>query len=535
MRIRGNLLIHFICTLALLLIMNCEDASITIPGNYKDLDQKNPTNGSVRWYEGHEGEQGNGKVDENEQAGLPLGALSIEDDNPDDEHSFVIVNQAPIVSAFSIGIVENEWVLKLNTDALDYESLISSNQSSNLTIAIRATDDSIERLSGDFDVIISVKDANEDPRFTNTQVIPTSANEGYPYGFDINWDDPDAGDNLTFTVPVKPTWISWDAAGVISGTPDQSDVSGNNDVRLVVTDEGGKSAQYDFSINVIGNQAPRFTGSRLTTALGNILYSHQVTWQDPNPNDELTFTVNSHPAWLSWDSGGNLSGTPSGDDMGASNTVVMTIMDQLGAFETSDFNISINDAVTDDFLIEDDSYLDVYAKIGELAPTTSGDATLNLSDSESIWAISSGEVSGTTYTNRAGATYTFSSSNLVYTYNINSTLTREAGGECTAEGKVFASSLSGFHYSVSASLNNSGEDGETNLQVYCKNVHTGVYSYNTNSGYNDATDQKLINQSGDITVPGRYEFYIKFGIRDIGSNTAQDIPDASFTVTLEKL
>ena len=541
---KKNYFIYFLASLAVISIMNCDDASIAFPGNYKDLDQKNPINGSVNWYEGYVGEQGKGKVHENSQSGVPIGSLNVEDENPDDEHSFIIVDQTPISSAFSVAKVENDWVLKLNTDALDYEALISSNQSSDLTVSIRATDDSIEKLSGDFETIISVMNANEKPGFTNTWVIPTSANEGYPYGFDIDWDDPDAGDNLVFTVTAKPGWISWDGTGVISGTPAQSDVGGNNDVRLVVTDEGGLYAQYDFSINVIGNQAPYFTGNRLTTALGNLLYEHQVTWQDPNPNDNLTFTVNSHPAWLSWNASGNLSGFPTESDIGAANTIVMTIMDQLEAFQTSEFSISITDIVTDDFLIEDESYINVYAKVFDLNPSQSEDGTLDLANSETISAVSSGEnsdttdtttVPGTVYTNQVEATYTFSSSDVVYTYSVDPNLSRQARGECTMVGKLFVSSLSGFHYSVDADLNNTGEDGQTQLQVYCKNVHTGVYEYNSNSNYNDATDQKVFVKSGDLTSPGRYEFYIKFGIRDSNANTVQDIPDANFTLTLEKI
>ncbi len=530
-----NYFIFFIFALIVITIMNCDDSSIAIPGNYKDLDQKNPVNGGVDWYEGFEGEQGRGKIDENSQSGVPLGALNVEDENPDDEHSFTIVDQTPISSAFAIAKVENDWVLKLNTDALDYEALISSNQSSDLTVSIRATDDSIEKLSGDFETTISVKNVNEKPGFTNTWIIPTSANEGYPYGFDIDWDDPDAGDNLVFTVPEKPGWITADAAGVLSGTPGSSDVSGTNDVRLVVTDEGGLYAQHDFTINVIGNLPPYFTGSRITTALGNLLYEHQVTWNDPNPNDQLTFSVISHPAWLSWDSNGNLSGTPTENDVGVTNTVVISIADQLGAFESSQFNIVINDLVSDDFLIEDNSNLVAYAKISDITPSLSEDATLNLSDSETIWATSSTQVSSTTYTNNVGTTYTFSSSGTIYTYSIRASLSRDARGECYTMGKIRASSLSGFHYSVSAVIDNSGEDGQTQLEVYCKNYYTGASIYNTNSNYNIATDQKLINQSGDITDPGEYEFFIKLGIRDLNSDTAQDIPDASFTLTLEKI
>ena len=540
---KKNYFIYFIASLAVISIMSCDDASIAFPGNYKEMKQEKPVNGSVDWYEGHRGEQGKGKVDENSQSGTLLGALRVEDENPDDEHTFTIETQAPN-DPFAIEKVENEFILKLNSNYLNYEELISNNQSSDLTVAIRATDDSIEKLSGDFDVYITVENVNEAPFFTNTQVISTSANEGYPYGFDIDWNDIDSGDPVTFTVPVKPDWISWQDNGVITGTPNLSDVGTNNDVRLLVTDASGLYAQHDFSINVIGNQAPYFTGSRLTTALGNLLYEHQVTWQDPNPNDNLTFTVISHPAWLSWDANGNLSGTPTESDMGAVNTVVMTIMDQLGAFQTTDFTIDIPDILVDDFLIEDDSYLNVYAKVFDLSPSQSEDGTLDLANSETISAVSSGEnsdttdtttVPGTVYTNQVEATYTFSSSDVVYTYSVDPNLSRQARGECTMVGKLFVSSLSGFHYSVDADLNNTGEDGQTQLQVYCKNVHTGVYEYNSNSNYNDATDQKVFVKSGDLTSPGRYEFYIKFGISDSNANTVQDIPDANFTLTLEKI
>ena len=71
-----NYFICFIASLVVISIMNCDDASIAFPGNYKDLDQKNPINGSVNWYEGYVGEQGKGKVDENSQSGVPLGSVS---------------------------------------------------------------------------------------------------------------------------------------------------------------------------------------------------------------------------------------------------------------------------------------------------------------------------------------------------------------------------------------------------------------------------------------------------------------------------
>ena len=54
-----NYFIFFIVSLIVITIMNCDDSSIAIPGNYKDLDQKNPVNGGVDWYEGFEGDQDN--------------------------------------------------------------------------------------------------------------------------------------------------------------------------------------------------------------------------------------------------------------------------------------------------------------------------------------------------------------------------------------------------------------------------------------------------------------------------------------------
>ena len=85
------------------------------------------------------------------------------------------------------------------------------------------------------------------PEFTNSESVDTTATVGEEYSFQFAIND-DNSDALTFTVPIGPSWLTYDASLYkVYGTP--PDTIGTNDVTVKVED-CGTSTSFDFSIEV---------------------------------------------------------------------------------------------------------------------------------------------------------------------------------------------------------------------------------------------------------------------------------------------
>jgi hypothetical protein len=105
-------------------------------------------------------------------------------------------------------------------------------------------------LSTDYSFSINVGE-NFAPVFTNSGSVDTTATVGEEYSFQFAIND-DNSDALTFTVPTKPSWLTYNANAplyTISGTPPNSTHIGTNAVTVKVED-CGTSTSFDFSIEV---------------------------------------------------------------------------------------------------------------------------------------------------------------------------------------------------------------------------------------------------------------------------------------------
>ena len=113
-------------------------------------------------------------------------------------------------------------------------------------VTARVTD-----LTGLFDTqsyTIAVVPGNRPPLITSDPV--TAATEGQLYTYDVEAEDPDVGDVLTFSLDVAPTGMTIDSTtGVIIWTPTNAD-AGNNPVTVRVTDSGGLFDTQSFVIAV---------------------------------------------------------------------------------------------------------------------------------------------------------------------------------------------------------------------------------------------------------------------------------------------
>ncbi|GEO03768.1 hypothetical protein AAE02nite_14320 [Adhaeribacter aerolatus] len=103
-------------------------------------------------------------------------------------------------------------------------------------------------LTSTLNLVINVDAVNDNPVITSTSPA-TSVFETAAYSYTLTATDADANETLTFSAPVKPNWLSFNAqTGVLSGAPTKTDV-GIHAVTLQVND-GKISTSQTFTITV---------------------------------------------------------------------------------------------------------------------------------------------------------------------------------------------------------------------------------------------------------------------------------------------
>ena len=125
------------------------------------------------------------------------------------------------------------------------------------TVTLRISDGTA---SVDQTFALSVVNVNDAPVISSTAV--TAVNEDQPYSYTIVASDVDAGDAITYSAPVLPSWLSFNpATHVLSGTPTNDQVgtlaSQSFDVTLRVTDLSNAQTDQVFQVTVTNvNDAP---------------------------------------------------------------------------------------------------------------------------------------------------------------------------------------------------------------------------------------------------------------------------------------
>ncbi|MEZ4945872.1 MAG: putative Ig domain-containing protein [Cyclobacteriaceae bacterium] len=216
---------------------------------------------------------------------------------------------------------------------------------------------------GNFSIVLNVRDAlgananqsftltisnvNDDPIFTSSPV--TSGVQGVQYNYSIVADDPDAGDQVTLTAPILPSWLTFtnsgNGSGSLVGTPNNGNL-GTNPVRLVASDMHGGSVMQEFTIIVNNtNDPPTFTSTPVTVGVEDNLYTYSITATDPDVGDVLEIKSLVIPSWLILvdheDGTATLSGTPLNANVGLSN-VVLQVEDAQGLSVNQNFTINVS-------------------------------------------------------------------------------------------------------------------------------------------------------------------------------------------------
>lgn len=140
-------------------------------------------------------------------------------------------------------------------------------------------------------------------------------------------DGPGAGDNYTSNLSaVNEPWTKqFDLSGL--------DAGGVRRVKVIaIYTDGTESLPKVFDFTVTGivqteNTAPLISGSAESTATADLQYSFRPSAQDPD-GDTMHFSISGKPSWAKFSkSTGRLHGTPTSNDAGRYDNIVISVSD----------------------------------------------------------------------------------------------------------------------------------------------------------------------------------------------------------------
>jgi hypothetical protein len=138
-------------------------------------------------------------------------------------------------------------------------------------------------------------------------------------------------------VPCSRVFFSGAAVGLIAVTLMLAGCGGDESEDAVAAAAPPTSP----SGSIEANRLPTITGSPRSTVMQGTAYAFTPNAADPDGN-LLTFTVLNKPAWAAFDSStGQLSGTPTATDVGATNNIVISVNDGVASASLASFNILV--------------------------------------------------------------------------------------------------------------------------------------------------------------------------------------------------
>ncbi len=215
----------------------------------------------------------------------------------------------------------------------------------NHSVKVTVTDDDGGTNSTTFK--LAVLNTNDPPKL---QSIPAqAATENVPFTLQVVASDPDAGDNLTYSLTAYPVGMSINpTTGLITWMP-TNDAVGSHAVTIRVRDAVGLYDEKNFAITVANvNDIPMISTSSLANATEDVMYLYPIQASDVDVGDTLTYSLDSALAFLSINpSNGLLYGTPTNAHVGI-HQIVVNVSDGT-TYITRNFNltvINVNDPPT---------------------------------------------------------------------------------------------------------------------------------------------------------------------------------------------
>ena len=221
---------------------------------------------------------------------------------------------------------------------------------------------------------------NQAPYFTNE--LNNEWEEELNESWNINFTDYNSVDRSSLTASVSLDEQELEEYGLTFSQPNNSyaRISGRIPTQYagqtitfditIADDRSGNPLSTTESIEILvdPNDAPEFSDNTAPPQSINhgCDYDYSITWSDPD-GDDVTFTWDNNVNWLSVNSNGILSGTPSESYIGSTEDIILTITDDRpNASESTVFSFSIS--VQENFAPEftDLSSVDTTAIVGVL-------------------------------------------------------------------------------------------------------------------------------------------------------------------------
>jgi hypothetical protein len=179
----------------------------------------------------------------------------------------------------------------------------------------------------------------------------TSVQAGKSYSFQPTGKD-SSGKALSFSVQNKPSWATFSiATGGLSGTPTASQAGTYSNVVISASDGTSSAALAAFTITVTDpvttvTPPPTISGTPASSVTAGQSYSFTPTASGPS-GATLTFSITNKPSWASFNaSTGQLSGTPSGSNVGSYSNIGISVSDGSQSASLAAFSVNVTAAQT---------------------------------------------------------------------------------------------------------------------------------------------------------------------------------------------
>ena len=211
-------------------------------------------------------------------------------------------------------------------------------QNGSHAVIVRVTDD--EALFDTQPFEITVIEKNYAPLIISNAV--TIGREEQLYTYDVEAQDANASEVITFSLDLAPTGMTIDAVtGVISWIPAVGQ-AGAHAVAVRVTDDEALFGTQTFDIVISEkNYAPSITSAAVTSGREEQAYAYAVTSEDQNAGEVLTYSLDVAPEGMTIDAvTGVISWTPSIGQNGT-HLVTVRVTDDEALFGTQSFEIVV--------------------------------------------------------------------------------------------------------------------------------------------------------------------------------------------------
>ncbi|OMH35344.1 putative Ig domain-containing protein [Motiliproteus sp. MSK22-1] len=136
---------------------------------------------------------------------------------------------------------------------------------------------------------VTIVEQNHNPVITS--VPETTVVAGQIWTYDVEATDANVSDTLTYMMS-HMSGPSIDPTSGLITWPTSVDNMGEHDITVSVHDDQGGSAAQSFILNVVAeNHPPQITSIANQSAPGEVLYEYDVEAADPNPSDNLVYSL----------------------------------------------------------------------------------------------------------------------------------------------------------------------------------------------------------------------------------------------------